>query len=407
MKLAKRHQAIGLIGTLGVLMFAGTVAPAAPAAETPTAAGSGAGCRGKLIRTGDGCQTARRVRHRLQRIIHRVKTGNRLQAVIARVDLGGRTLVRRGFGNSQSGVPARPSQSFRLGSMIIPGITTVLFQLQQRGRLKVSDPISKWLPDLPRSNRITIEMLMNNSSGYVDWIKGNQDFVDRLYADPYRTWAEHELLNTALGRGFACQPGTCFHYAHTNYLILGRIIRAVTHRNDATVILRRILKPLGMRSVRISPLAPMRPPALNAYTSERDVFENSTGWSPSWSLGRNQVVSGTIDDVARGARGLFSGRTLKPATRRKLFRRVAPHPPGYPAGFYFAQGLIVTNGWRLQNPYINGYMGTMAWLPKRRLGISLAATRGRKTSLVDNRNFTADIMKAISAYLTPGHIPAS
>ena len=65
-----------------------------------------------------------------------------------------------------------------------------------------------------------------------------------------------------------------------------------------------------------------------------------------------------------------------------MFRQIAPAPPGTPAKTYFAQGLVVTGGWHLQNPYINGYMGDMAWLPKRRLSVALVSTRGRNTSII-------------------------
>ncbi len=400
-----RTLIFGLVAAfLLVLVPAGQSAASGPG---PGEAAAAASCKRKLIRTSEGCRTPARVRTRITRIIKSVRSANRLQAVIARVDFGGRRLLRRGFGQSQQGVRANPRQSFRIGSMTIPGITSVIFQLQEEGRLKVSDPISRWLPDLPRSNRITIEMLMNSSSGYYDWIQGNLDFVNAFYANPFRTWTEDELLRTALDRGFACEPGTCFHYAHTNFLILGRIIRKVSGRSEATVLRRRILRPLGMNSVRLSTLAPMRPPVLNSYTSERGVFENSTGWSPSWSLGRGQVASGTIDDVARGARGILSGRTLKKSSRRQMFRRTGPIPPGYPPGFHFAQGLIVSNEWRLQNPYINGYMGTMAWLPRKRLAISVVATRGRHTPDRDGRNFTNDVFRAVAAYLAPGQPPAN
>ena len=85
---------------------------------------------------------------------------------------------------------------------------------------------------------------------------------------------------------------------------------------------------------------------------------------------------------------------------------MGPLPAGIPPGTWFAQGLIVSDGWRIQNPYFNGYMGHMAWLPKRRLAIGLVNTVGRTTPPDDPTNFSGTILRGIAEYLTPSHIPA-
>lgn len=197
-------------------------------------------------------------------------------------------------------------------------------------------------------------MLMNNTSGYHDWIQGNQPFVDTLYADPFRRWGENELLRIALARGPACAPGTCFHYAHTNYLILGKVLRKVTGTSTALELRRRIFRPLGMRQTALSRLAPIPAPALHSYTTERGILEYATAWSPSWTLGNGTVATATIDDVVQIARGVLSGRTLSKRARRQLTRQFPPSGGAVDSNLYFAQGLIVRNGWRLQNPFLNG-----------------------------------------------------
>lgn len=387
-----------------VMMRAGALAVFFATLCLTLAPSAQAGCGRDRIATVDGCQPPRTVSAKLASIVNQVKRQNHLRAVIGRVDVGHRTLLRRGFGRSQAGAKARPLQRFRLGSMTIPALSTAIFRFQDRGRLRVTDRLSRWFPGLPGADRITLLMLMNNSSGYRDWIQGNQDFIDRLYADPFRTWGEGELLRIALDRGSACEPASCFNYAHTNYLILGRVLRKVTGSTTARHLWRRIYRPLGMTGIHTSRF-PGGGRLLNSFTRERGVFENATGWSPSWTLGNGQISTGTVDDVVRGARGIFSGRLLKPRSRRTMIRSIAPMPEGTPPGTYFAQGLIVSDGWRLQNPYLNGYMGGMAWLPKRRIAIGLVSTRGRNAPVDDDRNFSNEILTGIASYLTPGRVP--
>jgi len=279
--------------------------------------------------------------------------------------------------------------------MTIPVLTTVVYKLRDEGRLRLNDPISRWL-DVPRARLVTVRQLMNNTSGYRDWIQGNQDFVDALYRNPFRKWTQAQLQRIALGRGFACEPGTCFSYAHTNYLLLGRIVRAVAPEKSLKAHLREVL---GDIDLRFSRLAPIPGPALSAYTPERGFFEESTGWSPSWGLGNGMLATATIDDVAGIARQVLSGRTLPAASRRDLVRR---YPP-VTGRIHFAQGLVAGNGWRRQNPYFNGYMGNVAWFPQRRIAVALMGTRGRKTT--EDGNVTNAALGLIADYLTPNNDP--
>lgn len=359
-------------------------------------------CPSPKIATSAGCQAPRAVERRLRSIVRDSKKETRAKALIVRVDVDNRTLLRRALGASQAGVKARPHMRFRVGSMTVPALTSVAFQLQDEGRLKIGDSIGRWLPELPRARRVTIRMLMNNTSGYRDWIQGNEDFVERLYANPFRFWHENELLRVALGRGFECEPGSCFNYAHTNYLILGRLLEKVTGKSTAANLRQRILRPLQMASTNLSRRAPIPGPALHSYTTERGVFEDATTWSPSWTLGNGVVASASIDDVARLAKGVLSGRTLSRQSRRQLVKRSGPFLGSPRPDVYFAQGLVVNNGWRIQNPYLNGYMGAVAWLPGKRISIAVVATRGAKAPPDADANLGTAALAAIANYLRPG-----
>ncbi|MGB0120555.1 MAG: serine hydrolase domain-containing protein, partial [Solirubrobacterales bacterium] len=382
-----------LVSVIGAFAF---VVPGSAAASEQ--ASTAASCKSPAIHTADGCRKPATVNQELNRIIGSIKRTNKLQAVIARVDVGGNRILRRGYGESETGVPATPNMNFRIGSMTIPVLTTAIYQLRDKGRLKLGDPISKWVPGIPRASQVNVRMLMNNTSGYLDWVQGNEPFVDAIHANPFRRWTGNELLNTALDRGFACEPGACFNYAHTNFLLLARILRrAEPGTTVARRLQQRVLRPLGI-NMTFSRLAPIPGPALGAYTTERGVFEQSTGWSPSWGLGNGMLATASIDNVAKEAKGVLSGRTLSRWSRKNMVKRFAPGIGPDPERAYFAQGLIMVNDWRRQNPFFNGYMGNVAWFPKRRIAISLVATTGLETTAPDGQNVTDAILDGIGSY---------
>lgn len=104
------------------------------------------GCRSPLISTVNGCKGPAAVSKKLDLIVRQSKQANFLRAVVARVDVAGKTLLRRGYGDSQTDVPAAPNMNFRVGSMTIPVLTSVVYQLRDEGKLTLDRPISKWLP---------------------------------------------------------------------------------------------------------------------------------------------------------------------------------------------------------------------------------------------------------------------
>jgi RepB plasmid partitioning protein/Beta-lactamase len=121
-----------------------------------------------------------------------------------------------------TGVPATPDMHFHNGNVAVAYLATVLLQLQDRGVISLDDRLSKWFPDYPKSDQVTLRMLINCTSGYADYVSLE---TLPLYEDVLRQWTPDELIAIALGQPMACDPGTCFNYAHTNFVILGEVLR--------------------------------------------------------------------------------------------------------------------------------------------------------------------------------------
>jgi D-alanyl-D-alanine carboxypeptidase len=325
-----------------------------------------------------------------------------MKATILRVDTGSRPLAAAGFGSSMAGVRASTEMHFRIGSMAIPYLITLLLQLRDEGRLSLDDHLSKYFPQLPDASRITLRMLANSTSGYQDWIQNNPAFVETLLANVFRQWTPAELLAVAFARGPACEPGTCFHYAHTNFAVLADVIARVTGHSISSLMHERVFRPLGLRQTAISRYPAMPGPVLHAYSSARGPYEDSTFWSPSWTIGAGTVMSGTIGDVARTARAIGTGALISPAARREEFAPTTAGFAPFSSDLYYGLGIVVANGWRFQNPMLNGYTGIMAYLPARRLSIAIVATDLPVTA--DSETSLANLLFArLAAYLTPGH----
>jgi D-alanyl-D-alanine carboxypeptidase len=375
-----------------------TLSASIPAAASVATSRCGAG----EIRTASGCTSLAAARRHVKEIVNQTVDERGLRAALMRVDVGDRTVATATPGESMPGVPANLRMHFRLGAIAIPYLIDLVLQLQDRGRLSLDDPVSNWFPDLPNADRVTLRMLANATSGYPDWVQGNPDFVDALYADPFRQWRTRELMNIALGRPLACDPGECFHYSHTNYVILARVVRAVTDQSVARLMRTRVLGPLGLRQTEISAFPEIPAPVLHAYTAERGPYEDSTSWSPSWTIAKSTIMTGTIGDVIKSAKAVGTGALISSQASRERFAPTTAGYPGFSDDLYFGLGVVVANTWQFQNPDLNGYTAISAYLPTRKISLALAVTKGPSAAATDT-NYSQQLFAEIADYLAPNH----
>src|SRR5918999_5399123 len=120
-----------------------------------------------------------------------------LKAVLAKVTRGTEEVATVAMGESMTGVPATPEMHFRNGAVAISYLGTVLLQLVDEGKVALDDTIDEWLPELPASDRITLRMLANSTSGYVDYVTMDS-FNEALAEDPFQAWTTDELLDRVI-----------------------------------------------------------------------------------------------------------------------------------------------------------------------------------------------------------------
>jgi CubicO group peptidase (beta-lactamase class C family) len=371
-------------------------------------AGEDGSCRTGQIRTASGCTGFAAAGREVRKIVNQAVRDDDLRAVLARVDVGDRTLAAISPGHSMAGVPANLRMHFRIGSIAIPYLIDVLLQLQDRGRLSLDDPVSRWFPRLPNASSVTLRMLASASSGYPDWIQGNPSFLRALLADPFRQWTEQQLLDAAFSQPLICHPGACFHYAHTGFVILGRVAEKVTRTSLARLMRTRVFRPLGLRNTDISALPAIPQPVLHSYIDDRGPYEDSTYWSPSWGISKGLLMTSTIADVIKSAKALGSAALVsRKASRQRIAPITAgltrvPAAPPFSHRSYYGLGVLVANGWEFQNPDLNGWTSIMAVLPSRRIAIALSVTEDQRAAGTPT-NYSQQLLGKLTAYLTPTH----
>jgi CubicO group peptidase (beta-lactamase class C family) len=321
-----------------------------------------------------------------------------LRAVILRVVIDGEEIVTEALGESMTGVPATTDMHFRNGAVAIAYMATALLQLVDQGVVGLDDSLSRWLPDLPNAEQVTLRMLSNMTAGYADYVQ-DAGLVDALIEDPFRQWGPQELIEVSTSKPHVFAPGTNWDYSHTNYVILGQALERITGKPLATLIDEEILTPLGLSGTQSASTPAIPEPVLHAYSSERREFlgvdpgarfyEESTFWNPSWTLADGAIQTTTIQDMTTTAIAVGTGSLLSAASHEAqvgldLLGFGAPLD-GCPTchtldeRYVYGLGIFRSGDWLQQNPLFYGYGSVAAYLPSQKVAVGLVTTFGEQS----------------------------
>ena len=387
----------------GVRCFVATAIVCIVATALPVAASAATSpkCSSRQIDIGGTCTSRADVSKQVISITRGVMAKEDAKGVVLRVDVGKDRVVNKGLGISQVGVPVTPDMKWRPGSMAIPMLTTLVLQLQEQGKLSLDDTLSKWYPAYPNADKVTLRMLSSVTSGYPDFIQENPPFQAAQLAQPFRQWTDDELLQYAFVQPIVCDPGACFHYAHTNFILLGRVVEQVTGKSVTKLMQKKFLDPLGLSETKITKLPAIPEPALHAYTSERGVYEESTGWSPSWGLGNGLIMTSTAKDMTTLIKAVGSGKLLSKSSASQQVEDLSKGLEGAPTQIGYGLGIDVAGNWVFQNPVFNGYAGIAVYETSQKISIVIDNTHGPNAA--EGTSIASEIFIALAKYLAPNN----
>lgn len=363
----------------------------------------------------------------VMKIVNDTMASAHLKSVIVRVTVDGKEIVTKAVGESMTGVPATVDMNFRNGAVAISYVSTLLLKLVDEKKVSLDDKLSKWLPDIPNADRVTLEQLAHMTSGYVDYVLGNDEFAKQIYVDPFRNWTTDELLSFAINKPLFYEPGTNWNYAHTNYVLLGLALEKATGEKMEALIKEKVLDPLGLKNTVASQNASIPEPVLHAFSSERRDFlqipagtpfyEESTFWNPSWTITHGAIQTSNIFDLHETAVGIGSGKLLSPESYKAMvstdLRGKTTAVPGCPTcvvqdeHYTFGLGVVLTGNWIAQTPLFSGEAAIEAYLPSKKIAIAVAVTYAEAAFGADGQytNMGDTIFRKIGALLAPDDAP--
>jgi len=283
-------------------------------------------------------QNAARDRGELRRAMDELVAAGAAGVVVRVHDRRGEWTGSAGVAELHRSAKPSPEGRFRAGSITKSFVATVVLQLVGEGRLRLDEPVDRYLPRYGIDRRITVRMLLNHTSGlfnYTGDVKADgtpdaglplwgQDYVDNLF----RTYRADDLVRLALSRPARFEPGARHSYSNTNYTLLGMLVEQATGTDYATQVERRVLRPLGLHGTSLpgtkTGIPGRHAHGYMAYQHQgRSKVVDVTRMNPSWAGAAGEIIS-TTEDLDRFVTALLGGRLLKPELlaemRKTVFR---------------------------------------------------------------------------------------
>ena len=226
----------------------------------------------------------------------------------------------------------------RIGSVTKTYTTAVILSLASEGALTLDDKLSKYVPDVPNGDVITLRQLLDHSSGLFNYTD------DKTFqkSPTTKVFQPIDLVHFSTQNPVYFAPGTSWHYSNTNFILLGMIAEQVGKAKIGALVRTRVLAKAGLAStffVGEEPVTGTLAPALSSTGADA-----TNVLDPSWSWSAGAIVA-TPSDVALWVEKIGSGTFYDAATQKELLTTVPTDQQGIDYGLgIMVFGAQITDG---------------------------------------------------------------
>jgi len=233
-----------------------------------------------------------------------------------------------GWQDAEKKILNQDQSVYQIASLTKSFTALIIVKLSEEGKLSVKDPVSKFIPDYPRGNEITIEHLLTHTSGIYEVLR-NKEYFSLLHTG--KSIAKNKELSFFKNEPLDFEPGTQFSYTNSGYILLGIIIEKITGLSYEDAVRKIILNPLKMSHTGFNYLALKSPYKTVPYSYISKTRQEKTEvWNSTLTGPAGQIYS-TVEDLYNYYMGL---RDYKIVSKEAFKKATTPFLSGYGYGWF-------------------------------------------------------------------------
>jgi len=276
---------------------------------------------------------------------------------------GDEIILNKGYGyaNLEWNISNAPATKFRLASLTKQFTAASIFLLEQQGKLKTTDFITKYFSDMPVAwNKITINNLLTHSSGIPDITSlPEYEYFQLLPTTALQT------IQIFRDKALNFKPGEKVSYSSSGYIILGALIEKISGKAYASFLQENIFSPINMTSSGYELNSEILEYRATGYVPGVNGFNNASFIDMSVPHAAGAIYS-TTEDLLKWENALFGKKLLSAASLKKM---ITPFKEDYASGLFVAKNnghTVIRHGGDIQ-----GFNTSLSYHPDRKITVAV------------------------------------
>lgn len=274
-----------------------------------------------------------------------------------------------GYANRELAVSNSLDTRFPIASLTKQFTSSAILQLAGQGKLSIEDKLSKFFPAFPKSDSITLHMLMNHTSGIKEYSQFPEIF--KFKCDEKTPSCRDTIVRLFQKLEFDFSPGTFWRYSNTGYILLGYIIEQVSGKTYGSYIYENIFAKAGMMNSGLFSQDSIIQNRAYGYTrtSNGMIAQMVNPYNLGYSDGG---LYSTVGDLRKWNAALYSGKIIGQEFFKKMHR---PNREDRGAGYGLFVDRFFDRKVFFHTGNIPGYSSLMINYPEAEISIVILANR--------------------------------
>ncbi|MHA4738969.1 serine hydrolase domain-containing protein [Dyadobacter sp. MSC1_007] len=292
-----------------------------------------------------------------------------------------------GMADVELNAPLSQDASFEIGSTTKQFTAAAVMQLVERGLIQLNDPVNKYINFNSKPHQVTIEQLLNHTSGikppprneYLSIIRSN--------------YPRDTLLRLLENGGFNFEPGTAMNYSNMGYFILGQLIEKVSGKDYETYLEENILSKAKMTNTYYSDAETVRKERAHGYNNlqNKNILTRAELPYYRWTYSAG-ALSSTVKDLLAWNKALHNSEHI---VSKKIYNQfITPGQLKDGSALRYANGLqiLTYKGHRMigHGGSGSGFLSQICYFPDEKLTIVTMQNTYRPVSEADLAYAIAD-----------------